>query len=506
MKTRQAVKKYGYSLIEKGRGLVLTAATLASLCVPAGVAMAALEAGENLIKPLALGQWTLAQAPTPPTTSAGDAIVPPVRREKPQAPSQAPAEVAPAQPAPVVPAAAPHSTAKPEQKTERPQQSDAKIETPEALEATGFLGTIQEWLARANREYQGVVVKELSLPHGVSPPDKAAEDEIAKKLTEQQAEEAKTAVDAKRAEEAAQKQSQEKAKAAARTLEAKKLDEDRKKAEETKLLADEAKKKADELFKTEAEKKPEPKPEAMPATKPEVATPAAPATPMPDAAAEAAEQQRLEAQRQAAEEAKRQEQLKQEQVRKAEDERRLENQRKKAEAAAKAEDDRRRAAEVTAANKDRSRAVVITPEPIARPKGPGTSFRPEMSTAKAKNAREERFAEKDSNGEAARPIVQHRRIRIFSEPTYRGIRLAAYRGTAVKRWVWRANGHECRLAGRHVTPPARYTIQRGDSLWRISERHYNEGRLYPKIYRANRDSISDPDLIYPCQRVLVPRR
>ncbi|MEQ1652810.1 MAG: LysM peptidoglycan-binding domain-containing protein, partial [Hyphomicrobium sp.] len=71
--------------------------------------------------------------------------------------------------------------------------------------------------------------------------------------------------------------------------------------------------------------------------------------------------------------------------------------------------------------------------------------------------------------------------------------------------VWRSNGVACRGSGRRVTPPGRYTIKRGDSLWRISERHYHKGRLYPKIYSANRQAIRDPDLIYPCQRVLVPR-
>jgi nucleoid-associated protein YgaU len=338
-------------------------------------------------------------------------------------------------------------------------------------EASGVWGTIQEWLARANREYQGVVVKQLSLPPSGG---SAGEDEIARKLKDEQADETRKAAEAK-------KLADEKAAAQATTEGAKALDADRKKAEETKRLADEAKKKADELFKTEKAEK--------------AKLPEAPAAaPQPDEAALAAEQQKLEAERQA-EEAKWQ--------KAANDARHAEEQRKKAEAvaAATAEEDRRRATELAAAEKHRSRTIVITPEPIARPVDRGTSFRREMPSA--------RWAADMADAEdTPSPAPQRRRIRVIRvirEATYRGIDPNAYRGTTVKRWVWRSNGSGCHAAGRRVTPPARYTIKRGDSLWRISERHYNAGRLYRKIYRANRSRIEDPDLIYPCQRVLVPR-
>jgi nucleoid-associated protein YgaU len=49
-------------------------------------------------------------------------------------------------------------------------------------------------------------------------------------------------------------------------------------------------------------------------------------------------------------------------------------------------------------------------------------------------------------------------------------------------------------------------VAKGDSLWRISQKHYYKGRLYTRIYRANRRKIADPDLIYPCQKFWVPRR
>lgn len=62
-----------------------------------------------------------------------------------------------------------------------------------------------------------------------------------------------------------------------------------------------------------------------------------------------------------------------------------------------------------------------------------------------------------------------------------------------------------RRAGRRIRPPGTYTVASGDSLWRISQRHYRWGYLYPIIRRANPGRIADPDLIYPCQRLFLPR-
>jgi colicin import membrane protein len=450
MKRGQASLITGFSLRRLWRGTaMLSAAAFAVFADPAAL-MAAVDPTDGRVvnRPRELG---LMAQPTPPPS---DAVVPPVRREAPAAPSTA--------------------TKKPD----APAAQPAANPTPAA--DNGILGTIQDWLARANREYQGVVVKELSLPNTTTPGGAQGDDLIAKKLKEQQSEEAQKAAAAKRAEEAKRQADADKAAAAVKALEARKLDEDRKRAEETKRLADEAKRKADELLKAE-----------QPAPKPDVPTATADKARLD---AETAAAQKREADK-LAEEARRQDAQ-----RKADAERAAAAEKKAAEARRAEEqrvtEERRRAAEIP---QHRSRTIVITPEPIARPVDPGTTFRPEMARTKAARAAID-------EGDAATRREQ-RRIRVYHEATYRGVAaVGPHRGTAVKRWVLRSGPGKCRAAGRSVSPPARYTVRRGDSLWRISQRHYHEGRHYPKIYRANRAAIADPDLIYPCQRVFVPRK
>jgi nucleoid-associated protein YgaU len=50
------------------------------------------------------------------------------------------------------------------------------------------------------------------------------------------------------------------------------------------------------------------------------------------------------------------------------------------------------------------------------------------------------------------------------------------------------------------------TVSRGDSLWRISHLNYGVGTRYAVIYKANREQIRNPNLIYPGQIFVVPTR
>jgi nucleoid-associated protein YgaU len=52
-----------------------------------------------------------------------------------------------------------------------------------------------------------------------------------------------------------------------------------------------------------------------------------------------------------------------------------------------------------------------------------------------------------------------------------------------------------------------YTVVRGDCLWNIAKKdvHYGNAFAWPVIYKANRDQIKDPDLIYPDQMFKIPK-
>lgn len=51
-----------------------------------------------------------------------------------------------------------------------------------------------------------------------------------------------------------------------------------------------------------------------------------------------------------------------------------------------------------------------------------------------------------------------------------------------------------------------YTVQRGDTLWKIAESEYGKGHgdKYRQIFEANRPLLSDPDKIYPGQMLRIP--
>ncbi len=55
--------------------------------------------------------------------------------------------------------------------------------------------------------------------------------------------------------------------------------------------------------------------------------------------------------------------------------------------------------------------------------------------------------------------------------------------------------------GRHA---GRYRVLPGDTLWGISRKQYGNPYLWSALYRANRDEISRPGLIYPGQWLDVP--
>ena len=60
-----------------------------------------------------------------------------------------------------------------------------------------------------------------------------------------------------------------------------------------------------------------------------------------------------------------------------------------------------------------------------------------------------------------------------------------------------------------VPPTELVTIEKvkmGDSLSAYALRHYGDLQLWPEILAANRDTIDDPDEIFPGQEIRIPRR
>lgn len=51
---------------------------------------------------------------------------------------------------------------------------------------------------------------------------------------------------------------------------------------------------------------------------------------------------------------------------------------------------------------------------------------------------------------------------------------------------------------------ATYTVVEGDSLWKIAQKQYNEGKRWGEIYEANRDILSNPNVLQIGQVLEIP--
>lgn len=62
------------------------------------------------------------------------------------------------------------------------------------------------------------------------------------------------------------------------------------------------------------------------------------------------------------------------------------------------------------------------------------------------------------------------------------------------------------IAPEMVQPEAKqmYTVQKGDTLQKISEKFYGTTRRWTKIYDANKDVLKAPDRVYPGQVLKIP--
>ena len=53
--------------------------------------------------------------------------------------------------------------------------------------------------------------------------------------------------------------------------------------------------------------------------------------------------------------------------------------------------------------------------------------------------------------------------------------------------------------------PVFHEVKKGDTLWKIAEQALGNGARYPEIFEANKPMLSDPDKIYPGQRLRIPQ-
>lgn len=73
-----------------------------------------------------------------------------------------------------------------------------------------------------------------------------------------------------------------------------------------------------------------------------------------------------------------------------------------------------------------------------------------------------------------------------------------YVGQQLMIYVSQDNGTGSAIEGTY------YTVQKGDTLWKIAQQAYGSGRRWRKIYEANKDVIADPSKIYAGQVIMIP--
>ncbi|MBS0234628.1 MAG: LysM peptidoglycan-binding domain-containing protein [Proteobacteria bacterium] len=375
----------------------------------------------------------------------------------------------------------------------------------------GLMDRVQDWLARANREFQTIIVRRLSVA-----PAGGGGDAIARKIEEAKEEDAEAG---RQRREAAIKAAQAKQDAEAKRLtdaaEAKKRAEEKRKERErleaeSKRIEDQQKLVEDKR-KAEEQKRIEEAGRAAQAAQDAIAKKAAAEAQaakerglaekaaedqreraeeahqraLADAAAKAVEDAKRTAAAQAAEEKAKQE---------AAARRVAENQRLAEEASAKAAEEKAQQEAAAKEAADRQRAAEQEATKAAAAKAAAVKAAQEKTAASP----EPPESKTESTTAATAPLHEARIVRDANDHMARG--------PVVQRWIRRARQGRCRAEGRKILLPGHYVVARGDSLWRIALRHYRSGLYFLRIYRANRDVIRDPNRIYPCERLYLPRR
>lgn len=59
-------------------------------------------------------------------------------------------------------------------------------------------------------------------------------------------------------------------------------------------------------------------------------------------------------------------------------------------------------------------------------------------------------------------------------------------------------------SGQRTAAQREYVVKSGDSLSKIAKQVYGNAGDWQKIYQANRNTIKDPDMIHPGQKIILP--
>lgn len=72
--------------------------------------------------------------------------------------------------------------------------------------------------------------------------------------------------------------------------------------------------------------------------------------------------------------------------------------------------------------------------------------------------------------------------------------------------ISRVEASELKVASADADDPKLYTVEKGDSLWKIAEAAYGKGKgpKHTVIFEANQPMLTHPDKIYPGQVLRIP--
>ena len=68
-----------------------------------------------------------------------------------------------------------------------------------------------------------------------------------------------------------------------------------------------------------------------------------------------------------------------------------------------------------------------------------------------------------------------------------------------------SDGNETRTPDVPADMASVYTVQSGDTLWKIALECYGDGSRYLDLFEANRNLLKDPEHILPGQKLNIPR-